>query len=349
MSVFIEKLIQKSTDNVWQLLIDNIPAYTQSRTKFLNFTCPVCNDYKKRCGISRSTYIGINCYNCGFSTRYTPGKSLTPKLQQFLTCCNVSNEQIARLKHTCLRIRRELEEISNIPNSVVTFGYLPEFNTTELPNGAKPLQWWVDQQCSDSDFLDVWEYCLGRGKVVMDTANFHWTPLPNFSRRAIMPFYYNDRIVGYTSRAIDKSIAKYLNENQANYLYNNHVMNNDSKYLFIVEGPTDALAINAISPLGSKLNNQQINWIKSTGKTPVVIPDRDKSGIKLINIARKNEFSVSFPCLGNHYKDWWSSDVNDCDHAVKKYGRLYTIRSIVENITNNNTEIEMKKKYFKDN
>lgn len=346
MSAFLSNVVQTTDDFIWDTIVENIPKASRSNTGFLNFRCPMCADYKPRCGVRRGSYMGINCYNCGFATRYTPGKPLTVKMRDFLERIGVDQRVIGKIKHQTLLVARALESVEDLPESVASVAYEPSFKTMDLPDGCAPLSWWAEQGCVDEDFLAVAAYALSRGDHIVSRANFQWTPLLDFSRRIIMPFTFRDKVVGYTARAIDEGGDKYKNKMQTNYLYNNEVLDGDGEYIFIVEGPTDALAIGGVSPLGAKLNAQQIKWISSSGKTPVIIGDRDKSGRKLIEIAQKNKWAVSFPCLGGHHQDWWDEDIKDCDEAVKRHGRIYTIRAVIENITTNPTEIEIKKKKF---
>ena len=56
-------------------------------------------------------------------------------------------------------------------------------------------------------------------------------------------------------------------------------------------------------------------------KPLIVVPDRDKAGRELMHKALELEWQVSLPN--------WSKDCKDIDDAVAKYGRLYTLHSIV--------------------
>jgi hypothetical protein len=57
------------------------------------------------------------------------------------------------------------------------------------------------------------------------------------------------------------------------------------------------LAVDGVSPLGAKLNDKQAAWLKSCGKRIIVVPDRDKQGQTMIDLARKHGFWVAFPGL----------------------------------------------------
>ena len=56
-------------------------------------------------------------------------------------------------------------------------------------------------------------------------------------------------------------------------------------------------------------------------KQIIVVPDRDKAGSKLVEESIEQGWSVSMPD--------WNQDITDVGDAVSKYGRLYTLYSIV--------------------
>src|SRR5690606_27069763 len=98
-------------------------------------------------------------------------------------------------------------------------------------------------------------------------------------------FKWDGKIVGWTSRATFTTHWRYFTEVQPHYLFNTEVLDNDWKYVIIVEGPFDALAVNGISALGGSLTPEQCKWINQSGKTPIVLPDLEKKGESLIDIA----------------------------------------------------------------
>jgi hypothetical protein len=68
----------------------------------------------------------------------------------------------------------------------------------------------------------------------------------------------------------------------------------------------------------------------------MVVPDRDDAGTKLIDQAIELGWSVSLPD--------WADGVNDIGDAVAKYGRLYTLYTIVNNAESNELKIRLRSK-----
>jgi DNA primase len=93
------------------------------------------------------------------------------------------------------------------------------------------------------------------------------------------------------------------------------------KYLIVVEGQFDAIAIDGCAIMHNEPNETQIMRINSLGCEVVVVPDRDRPGAKMIKTAMEQNWSASLPP--------WEDDIKDVADAVKRYGRLYTLSTIL--------------------
>ena len=79
--------------------------------------------------------------------------------------------------------------------------------------------------------------------------------------------------------------------------------------------------------------------LKQLNKDIIIVPDRDNAGSKLVEQAINLGFSVSMPD--------WDQDINDIGDAVDKYGRLYTLYSIVNVAEESPLKIRLRaKKWF---
>ena len=81
--------------------------------------------------------------------------------------------------------------------------------------------------------------------------------------------------------------------------------------------------------------------IRSTGGATELhnhVPDRDAPGEKLINQAIEFGWSVAFP--------EWDKTVGDVADAVLKYGRLFTIQSILKTTESSKLKIDLKRKMY---
>jgi hypothetical protein len=216
-----------------------------------------------------------------------------------------------------------------------------EFVAEPLPTGAKPILQWIEEGHRSADFLECLQYLADRGTEVLTSFKYYWSPSKenDMNRRVIIPFLWQDKVVGWTARAIFPTRYRYFTKVQPNYIFNSEVVNNDWKYLFLNEGPFDGIASQGIALLGNHISEEQISWIKNSGKIPVVIPDREKGGGALVDAAIKEGWFVSFPK--------WDAGVKDAADAVKRYGRLYAVWSIIDAMTNNKLQITIERQRLK--
>lgn len=358
MNKLVDRLL--GDDFLWNAIVSSLQGKRKrARTGFINVNCPMClrrgftQDTRGRCGIKHGgTKIGVNCYNCGFKLRWHPGETLGRSWQDFLCALGMHEIDVKRLNHKALSYRSILEKspeaMALIPESIN-----PTFEVMRLPEGARRMDEWANDPNPSADFVDAISYLYSRGEEVAESQPFYWTPVPGrhrFNRRIIIPFQHEGQIVGYTARAIDQGVSRYHMEAPANFLFNARAMTlAQRKFVILTEGVLDALAIDAVSTLGAHLNAQQIAWIKSVGKTVIMVPDRDKRGSAMIDLALEQGWHVAFPKThraGEGIRQWWGPQVKDCADAVKQYGKVWTVLSIIESATKNKLEINIKRKLF---
>ena len=71
------------------------------------------------------------------------------------------------------------------------------------------------------------------------------------------------------------------------------------------------------------MTQNQIKWLERSRRQKVIIPDRWGDGYRLAEQAIRLGWSVSYPDIGS------CKDVNE---AIMKYGKLYTFKTIRDNI-----------------
>ena len=98
----------------------------------------------------------------------------------------------------------------------------------------------------------------------------------------------------------------------------------------------DALSINGVAVLHNTVSDKQAQIIKQQHKQITVVPDQDEAGLKLIDRAVELGWAVSIPDWPEHVKD-----VND---AVKHYGRLGTLITIMNSRETSKIKIELAKR-----
>jgi len=336
-------------DIVKDLILQNLGPLKKSPKGWMRRDCMMCHtrgesaDRRKRFGVlfTPEGNIALNCFNCGFDAKFVVGSTFSKKFESFLREIGVTQHDIKKINFELFKVQNKVEASPEIKiRGIVTRSWKP----MALPDGALPITEWIDNECSDVEFAKVVEYAAAR--KFTDFENLYWTPgkAGTFNKRLILPFYYKNKIVGYTGRYYgdppSKEVPKYLNYMPSDYIYNLDAQYDfDRKYVILNEGIFDAYFIDGISTCGNTLNAEQIQIINSLGKTVIVCPDKDKNGTPLVNVALKEGWHVCFPK--------WGDDTKDAAKAVEKYGRLLTLHSIIESDEQNPVAIELKWKMSK--
>jgi len=213
-----------------------------------------------------------------------------------------------------------------------------EFTDKELPEGAMPLLEWVNSKYWKDISLEVElviAYVVSRGYDPFD-GNFFWSPAPGYESRVIIPFKWEGRIVGNTARKVTSGKPKYLSDQHPHFVFNFDQQKENQKYIFVCEGPFDALAVGGVALLTNEIAEQQSRIINSLGAEVIVIPDQDRAGLVLFDRAAELGWSVAMPN--------WDSDVKDTADAVLRYGQLFVAVDAIKTAQQGQIKINMAKK-----
>lgn len=306
------------------VIVDTVQFYLPSKRKqtpsgWISFNAICCHnngntrDTRQRGGVNFGEGVSYHCFNCGFKASWTPGRSISIKFKKFLKWLNVPDDVISKCAFESLRLKEEgIESVSK--------GIMPTFVDIALPNNSVAIsELLVDNTASD-DLLPVLDYIRKRG-LYLEDYDFYWSDQSGFKERLIIPFYFQNRLVGYTARKITVGKPKYISEQQPGYVFNLDNQKDTRQCVIVVEGPIDAISIDAVALTGSEINHTQKVLINKLQREVIVVPDRDKTGLKLIEQAIEAGWSVSMPD--------WEDNIKDVNDAVLNYGRLYTIYSIL--------------------
>ena len=331
--------------NLTELVIQHLPSNKKtSHSGGVYINCPLCtsmgesrNDTKFRGGFTPQTDGGFiyHCYNCHFATGWTFDGRVGKNLMKFLTKIGIDSKQVP----LGLRLLRNNEKVENVFIKDDSPEVVLEFEVCRLPPKCRKFSEWLEDDQAPSEFINALEYLVSRGTAVFDGWIYFWTSSKNYSmdQRIIIPFYHHGKIVGYTARTFTENIklSRYYANTPTDYLFNQDKLEGDNKVIILVEGVFDAIAIKGVAAMGNLLTDKQINLLNKCQKEIIVAPDRAKTGRGLVEQAIKNNWKVSMP-------DWDLGKIDDVASATKKYGRLYTLKTILESAISNKDTIRMK-------
>ena len=329
------------------LVLDKFQTLLPTRARpspsgWISFNAPCCHhrghspDKRKRGGIRFENGVIYNCFNCKFTASWQPGRQLSEKFKTLCRWLGASDSDIKDMIFEALKTESPEYEFTDQVEKVT-------FERKSLPEGSLRLSEWANLANDlPEDLLinleDVIKYVISRGH---DPSNelFYWSPLNGFESRIIIAFYYNGIITGYTARKVTEGKPKYLSEQHPHFVFNVDNQKEEQKYVFVCEGPFDALAVNGTALLTNNISDQQARILNSLGSEIIVIPDQDKAGLNVIDRAIHYNFSVAFPN--------WDDDVKDVADAVNRYGRLFVVVDAIKTAEKGEIRITMAKQKLK--
>jgi hypothetical protein len=256
--------------------------------------------------------VVYNCFNCKYTASWQPGRTLTEKFKTLCRWLGANDDEIKHLVFEALKS----ESLDYDPEHFVE---KVKFIKKELPEATMTIAEWVNSAYLPDiaeDIGKIIDYLIDRGFDPLDD-NFCWSPASGFIDRVIIPFKYDGVIVGNTARKVKEGRPKYLSDQHPFFVFNIDAQDPLNKYVFVCEGPFDALAVDGVALLTNEISQQQAHIINQLGKEVIVIPDQDQAGLMLIKQAIDYDWSVAFPN--------WAEDIKDCADAVKKYGKLFVV------------------------
>jgi hypothetical protein len=317
-------------------VISYLPARRKpSASGWTSFNAPCCEhngesrDRRSRGGIKTSAAgWSYHCFNCGYTASFIIGRNLSFKARKLLGWIGVPSEEIERINLESLRHRNMEGLLTDRERTSRTLQGI-EFEERELPPAAELVT---------TEHSPHWGYLRIRKvpedypvMTVLENDSVHWT-----RPQVIVPFTYDGRVIGYSSRMLDDRQPKYIHDTQPGYVFGTDLQGADWRYAIVVEGVFDALSIGGLAVLHAEINDTQVRLIRSLDREVIVVPDQDEAGMKLVDRAVELGWSVSMPD--------WPADVKDVNDAVIQLGRLGTLLTIMQARETSKIKIELRKK-----
>lgn len=327
----------------------NIGSLKQAPKGWNKRNCMLCytrghgKDTRNRFGIQYNPQsIAVNCFNCGFSAGYSEGNDLSKGMKLFLKQIQISDEFIKQIEFEIFKQKNNIKEVKIGANEISIedklISLFRQWKPVELPKDSLKITEWLENDLRDPNFLRVVNYALSRH--IYDLDEFYWSPdqYNNLHQRLIIPYYFKNKIVGFTSRLCydhdNKDSPKYYQQCPSDFVYNlDNYEGWSRKYVLVNEGVLDAWFVDGISTVGNEIGQEKVDIINRLQKQVIVCPDRDKRGWDLVKIAIDNNWSVAFPK--------WNQGIKDAAHASKIYGRLLTTHSIISTAISGKDKIKL--------
>jgi hypothetical protein len=307
---------------------------TQSGWVSFNAVCCTHNgesqDRRQRGGIKLDNQGWCySCFNCGFSTGFRLGHALSIKARRFLSWLGVPPEEIDRVNLESMKYR-SMEGLAQqryrTPQATSV-----QFDEIDLPATLELV--------TEQSHPRAWSYVCDRAvpldyPFMTERSDAATTTRPH----VILPFTYHNSLVGYTYRFLDSRMPKYVSSLPKDYVFGVDLQKPNWQHVLVVEGVFDALSIGAVAVLHADISDGQAQLIRSIGRMVTVVPDQDQAGMRLVDQALELGWAVSMP--------EWHSGVKDVNDAVKRYGRLGALLTIMQARETSRIKIELRRKWL---
>jgi hypothetical protein len=304
----------------------HLPALKRNTNGWLTMNCPMCvqngqarPDTKHRGGVKfEEDRVGYHCFNCGYTTGWRPGQRLGIKLIKFMRAIGIDEGEIQRLK---IQLWDQVVEDTDTIHEPFK---KPDWPEIEFP--------WEIQDIT----LEAAEYLDSRGVLELTDWLTSASTVQGMNNRAILPFFDNDKLVGYNARWIGeppKGTAKIIASRPPSFVFNLDRQSQTRKYTIVTEGEYDALSLDGVAIMTNSISPEQAKIIEDIDNEPVVLPDRDKAGLQLAMQAAELGWSVSFP--------EWPDGVKDANDAACQFGRIATLQSVLSAIETSPLKIKL--------
>ena len=202
----------------------------QTPSGWISFNAPCCNDKRSRGGLKVNEQgWSYHCFNCSKTASFVLGKPLGFKARNLLMLLNVPESEVNALNLESLRHRsihgiiddraRVANAISDIKfNDFDDFPPASELITPELP---KYWQYLRDRKVPE-DFPAM---------TTIRNDGIHWV-----RPHVVIPFSYDNKIVGWCARFLDGKSPKYINHSQPGYVFGTELQHSNWQYAIVVEG-----------------------------------------------------------------------------------------------------------------
>jgi hypothetical protein len=289
--------------------------------------------------------VSYSCFNCQYKASYKAGYHLNHKFKKLLKWLGLSETDIHRLSIEAMREKNRQELLGIIKVEEPKEELKVNFKPIPLPDES--ISFWSlltfnelnDWKDTSKHFIDAVEYIDNR-KIDMRKYDFYISEDAQYkiNHRVIIPFTWKNEIIGYSARALNDSITpKYIQQVDSGYVFNIDKQEKDWQFVIVSEGIFDALAIDGVAVMKADITKQQIDIIEGLDREIIVVPDFDKTGSNLVNVAIENGWNVSFPV--------WGDKCKDISEAVAKYGKLFVLKSIIDSVEHSGLKIKLRSRY----
>ena len=231
---------------------------TQSGWTSFNAPCCIHNghgpDKRMRGGVkTEGDDWSYHCFNCNFKCGFKLGRNISRNCRKFLSWCGMDDADINKWSLHSLQHKDLLDSILMKKKQHT----VPKFKEVEMPKGELLY-------LGNAKHKVYINYLATRGLTQND---YPFLVTPNEegrnSQRLIIPYTYENKVVGSTSRYIDDRVPKFINDQQPGYVFGIDLQKSDWNVCLVFEGIFDAISMRGCALTHNTINDDQVAILKN--------------------------------------------------------------------------------------
>ena len=313
--------------------------YGESSKGWRSVYCEVCGDGKHTKG-PRGGWnfdeVGevcfYNCFNCGVDGNFDPNrehpysKQMYNIFQSFSIPINEISELLIKTsKDPKQKIKRKEKIVLPVIEKPDFWQLMSEFEEDSILASEAREFLWNNYHMKDTDY----PFYLSTGKTKSDIPSQIYQA-KYIRPRIIIPTYNHNKLMYWQARIFfgDETNKKYISasvEDSNAVIFGMdklYVENPDEHPLYVGEGFFDMWHVNGVAVITNTMKDSKVKLLERSRRPKVVIPDFNRDGMNLARQGIELGWGVSLPNI---------LPATDLCKAIQIHGKLYVLKSIVEN------------------
>lgn len=267
----------------------------------------------------------FNCFNCGHHAKYDPNRYsyLSDEMKEVMEDFMIPEDEYQAVVLHNLGEYRGSKAGEEVQENKVNLE----------PEGLEMPSIFYSLKDANDSWAELARYYLQEERGIdpdsypfMLARKTTHPKLKKYHGRVIIPVFKGEKLIFYIGRDLTgKKRNKYempsVSRDTVLYGYDKLHVDFD-KPLYVAEGWFDAFAVDGVAIFGNRLNDTKVRILNKSRRKKVYIPDREADGMAAAEEALEAGWAVSTPEIGN---------CKDMSEAVQRYGKLYVLKTLVDN------------------
>lgn len=270
--------------------------------------------------------VGFHCFNCAAHPSYNENDGIiSDEFKKILNDFSIPEDAWQPLLFKALqnkdngktKTKRSLTQITQFEPAELI---LPTsfYQLSEAPDNDK---WAIIA----NDYLEYERHILPSSYPFYLSEKTNDKHLAKWYKRLIIPMYKEGKLIFYQGRRLLETMPKKYESpstesNKVLGCFDNALLKTEVP-LIVVEGWFDAFAVDGVAVIGNTISKEQIYWINKSPRKKIYVPDKTGKGYIAAKQALDLGWEISVPDF---------TDCKDTSDAVKRFGKLYTLKSIID-------------------